>query len=165
MNEHIPVYKESREHAVANGELDLYRESHRLNLACKDAVEKAISQNFDGMRLNPDCLKDVLKTFGPERVSMLLANTIQMKDWDQRFSLSNRTWASSIPIPDDPIYHDYQRWNEYELTTHSTILDGFSDLLRKEIALSHKTSVHESLKQPAAKNEKAAAPMRKEAAR
>lgn len=158
MEVNIPVYKNSRSQADANGEIDLYRESHRLNLACRNAVEKAIAQNYDGTRLNPDCLKDVINTYGAERISMLLANTIQQKDWDQRFSMSNRIWAEGISIPDDPAYGGHQRWREYEISTHSTILDGFVNLFRKETTLSHKTSVHESLKKPTAKNEKLVAP-------
>ena len=42
----IPVYRFPAEHARENGELELYRASIKANAACKEAIEKAISEHY-----------------------------------------------------------------------------------------------------------------------
>ena len=48
----VPVYRESAAHARKFGELEQYRKSHFANIDCKKDIEQAISENFDGFRLN-----------------------------------------------------------------------------------------------------------------
>ena len=57
--EYPQVYKRSPEEARAVGETALFRESHKLNIACKKAIETAIRENFDGMHLKKECLNTV----------------------------------------------------------------------------------------------------------
>ena len=76
----IPLYPHSGEYAREHGELDAFRASRKANEACKEAIEAAIRDGFDGMYLKAD-VKGVLAEFGPERVSYMLAATIQSKDW------------------------------------------------------------------------------------
>ena len=40
----IPVYKQSAEYAIEHDELPTYRESFRVNMACRDALEAAIHE-------------------------------------------------------------------------------------------------------------------------
>lgn len=42
----IPVYRFPAEHARENGELELYRASNKASAACKEAIEKAISEHY-----------------------------------------------------------------------------------------------------------------------
>ena len=42
----VPVYRFPAEHARENGELELYRASNKANTACKEAIEKAISEHY-----------------------------------------------------------------------------------------------------------------------
>ena len=42
----IPVYTFPAEHARENGELELYRASNKASAACKEAIEKAISEHY-----------------------------------------------------------------------------------------------------------------------
>ena len=46
------VYYETAAYARENGELELFRLSHRTNIACKNDIQAAISRHFDGMRLD-----------------------------------------------------------------------------------------------------------------
>ena len=69
----------------------------RTNEACRDAIDAAIRDGYDGTYLTAD-VKGVLAEFGPERVSYVLAATLQDKTWDQRFSRSNQAWAAAIPM-------------------------------------------------------------------
>ena len=45
----IAVYKHTAAYAREHGELEQYRTSLQANIACKNAIEAAIRQHFDGM--------------------------------------------------------------------------------------------------------------------
>jgi len=94
----VPVYKETAEHARNSGELEAYRASYKANVACKDAIEQAISNHYRDNRLSNEGTKSVLAQFGAERVQYVLANTVQHKDWDGRISRDNKEWAKTVPI-------------------------------------------------------------------
>ena len=74
---------------MEHGELEVFRTSHQAHVACRDAIESAIRDGFDGMRMTPDIEKGVLAEFGPERVAYVLAATVQAKEYDTRFSSVN----------------------------------------------------------------------------
>ena len=123
----IPLYQKSGEYAMEHGELDAFRASRKANVACREAIESAISEGFDGMHLTADT-KSVLAEFGPERVSYVLAATLQNKTWDERFSRNNQAWAAAVPMvePQD-------RRSAYIINSHSTLLDSFVSTMRKEL--------------------------------
>ena len=73
-------------------------------------------------------VKGVLAEFGPERVSYVLAATLQDKTWDQRFSRSNQAWAAAIPM-----FETEDRRLAYLINSHPTLLDGFVNMVRKEL--------------------------------
>ena len=123
----IPLYPHSGEYAREHGELDALRASRKANEACKEAIEAAIRDGYDGMYLKAD-VKGVLAEFGPERVSYVLAATIQSKDWDERFSRSNKTWAAAVPMVGAEDRRCY-----YVVNSHSTLVDGFVNMARKEM--------------------------------
>ena len=58
------LYPYSAKEARERNELSLWRESHRANIACRDAIEDTIRRSFDGMHLNEDCLAPVLTAYG-----------------------------------------------------------------------------------------------------
>lgn len=96
---HTPVYLQSGVYARDNNELDVFRASYKANVACKEALEKAINDNYSDNRLNTAAIyKDMVGKFGAERVKFVLATTIQHKDWDERFSRNNKAWAQTIPM-------------------------------------------------------------------
>jgi len=127
-NAKVLLYPFDGDHARANGEMDQFRASRTENIACKEAIEKAIDKGFDGMRLEKGIAKDVLQQFGPERVTYVLASTIQQKSWDERFSRSNREWANSVPM-----FEDKDRRHVYAVTSHSAVLNGFVSQARREL--------------------------------
>ncbi len=93
-----PIYQLSAAYARENGELEQYHASRKLNRACKDAIEAAIQEHFDGTYLSKTAVDGVLKQFSPERVTYVLANTVQQQDWDGRFFSSNKSWARTVPM-------------------------------------------------------------------
>ena len=47
-----PLYRHDAAYAREHDELPLYRESYQANIACKEAIEEAISENYGNNRLN-----------------------------------------------------------------------------------------------------------------
>ena len=45
------LYPYSAAEANKRNEMALWRESHKANIACRNAIEETIRQNFDGMNL------------------------------------------------------------------------------------------------------------------
>ena len=123
----IPIYQQSGEYAREHGELDAFRASRKAHEACRDAIDAAIRDGYDGMYLTADA-KGVLAEFGPERVSYVLAATLQGKTWDKRFSRSNQEWAAAVPM-----YEPENRRFAYILNSHPAVLDGFVNMVRKEL--------------------------------
>ena len=122
-----PIYPHSAAYAREHGELEQYRASNNVNRQCKESIEAAVREHFDGMYLSHDAAKGVIETYGMERVSMVLSNTVQLQDWDGRYSRRNKEWAKTIPN-DNP---ETVRCG-YALNSHPAVLDGFIDLVREE---------------------------------
>ena len=122
------LYPYSAKEARERNELSLWRESHRANIACREAIEDAIRQNFDGMYLNEDCLAPVLTAYGYKRTAWVLANTLHELKWDGRFSYANKHWAEKIYIPTDLIHN-----SDFVVRSHPAVLDGFVSLYRKAV--------------------------------
>lgn len=143
----IPIYTETAEYARSAGELDLYRISLRENKNCKNAIDDTIRQNFDGFHLKKDCFKPVIEQFGQERVLYVLANTLQLRGWDGRFSKINKNWAEGFSIPGDRATGGEHRFL-FQCESHPAVLDGFISLTRRELE-KQKSSVLGSLKSAA----------------
>ena len=122
-----PVYPHSAAYAKEHGELEQYRASNNVNLQCKEAIEAAVREHFDGMYLSHDAAKGVIETFGMERVALVLASTVQLQNWDGRYSRRNKEWAKTIPNENPETVRC-----GYVLNSHPAVLDGFIDLVREE---------------------------------
>ena len=129
-NSDVPVYYESFGYAAENGEVDLYRISRQLNEDCRNAIEEAIADNFDGMHLADDATKSVVEQFGMERIGYILAYTLNYNNHDGRYSHSNKEWAD--------ITCKGERGNnirtDWIVRSHPAVLNGFVDMYRKELA-------------------------------
>ena len=121
------IYPHSAAYAKEHGELEQYRASNNANLQCKEAIETAVREHFDGMYLSHDAAKGVIETYGMDRVMLVLANTVQLQDWDGRYSPPNKEWAKTIPN-----YNSDTVRCGYALNSHPAVLNGFIDLVREE---------------------------------
>ena len=128
----VPVYYEPFSYAKENDEVDLYRTSYRLNSECKQAIQEAIADNYDGMYLGDDAVDQVVRQYGMERVGYILANTLHHKSYDGRFSHSNKEWAEQVSTPE----HNADRMTfrtDWVVDSHPAILDGFVTMFREEL--------------------------------
>ena len=129
--EKVPIYPHTGAYAKEHGELDAYRASHQEDMACKKMIEDVIRSNFDGMHLNKSAAKLVLDEFGAERTIRVLANTVQQKNWDGRFSPENKAWAQKqdiLGVGGDPIM-----CSRFAVNSHPAVLDGFISQTRRMI--------------------------------
>lgn len=95
----IPVYRETANHAYEAGELETYRASRDANIACKEAIEAAISENYVDYRLSTRvAVETILEQFSEERVQYVLANTVQHNLHDGRYHAENKDWAGRISV-------------------------------------------------------------------
>ncbi len=160
----IPIYNQTGMYAREHGELDQFRNSNVANIACRNAIEEAIRANFDGLHLRHDAALPVIQEFGAERVMRVLANTIQMKAWDGRFSRENKAWAATFSIPADVVM-GMDRRTQFIVNSHPAVLDGFIHLVRQEAIEQAHASVRGRLNKTSPAKQRSAPLHRKEAER
>lgn len=100
----IPLYLHDVHYARENNEMELYRASFHANVACRDAIDTAIHEHYDGNRLGTAAVTQVVEQFGMDRVLHVLAATARYKEWDGRISSEHKEWAFHQPDP-DPTEH------------------------------------------------------------
>ena len=96
-------------------------------VACRDAIDRAIAEKFDGRKLPKETAEDVIKEYGIERVSYVLANSVAHKRQDVRLSDENKEWAKEI--------EPYAMWENRDMIvdTHPAVLNGFINQTRRYI--------------------------------
>ena len=128
-----PGYKESFEYAYQHGETEQHLASNRANIACRDAIEKAVSSHYQNNCFDAAAaVREVVKRFGYERTFYVLANTVQTQGGDGRVSQANKQWAQTVPI----VFEQGKRDMSYLITrTHPGILNMFVSQARHEFLL------------------------------
>lgn len=139
----ISVYRYPGSYAELHNELPLYRESKKANIACRDAIEQAIKSHTNWKSVAGCCsatiadfdpteaLDEVLMQFSIERVAWVVANTIRHKDCGAHYSIQNKQWAATIPVPSDPRPCGGDATVQYIIgTAHSCMVDSFASKVR-----------------------------------
>ena len=122
MNGKLYVYALPYEDALKNGEEETYWESYHRNIECAEAIRKAIDENYDGRRLNADCVRTVVDRFGYDRTRFVIANTLCQLMHDRRISRDNKAWAAQWDLlPDGDSWND-KRF-DYVVTADKGLLD------------------------------------------
>lgn len=141
----IPLYRQTADYARGRGELESFRRSNVANIACRAAIEEAIREGFDGMRLQAGIAERVLQAFGAERVLYVLANSVQQKAWDGRFSPDNVAWARTFPVPEGGTM-GWDHRSRFAVQSHPAVLDGFISLARKAALAQERPSLLSQLR-------------------
>ena len=160
MKDTTPIYFHSATYAHEHGELDQYRASHKANIACKEAIEQAIADNYRDNRLGSACVQQVLQQFDYGRIFYVLANTVRQKDYDGRISRDNKAWAKTIPMPEDSATSQ-QCADLVVDRVNPGLVDLFTRQARKSVQEKEKGSVLQKLKQELPAH-KPAAPKKRE---
>ena len=162
-----PVYPYPFEYAAENGEEDKYRQSRKISIACKEAIENAIGDHYADNCLNTAAaVRQVVDVFGYDRTLYVLAVTVQHKERDGRISHNNKEWAKSVPVFADRIDGSADQ-NVFLVVSqaHPGLTDLFIRGVRKAQALekeqqaeraksktAEKPSILEKLKRPVQRN-------------
>ena len=131
------VYPHSADIARDRGELDAYRESNKINRDCAAAIDKAISDsNYEPFHYDLNgALEKVTAAYGEKRVAWVMAATVQLHDYDGRYSSANKKWAQDFQIPREQHYGENKpRIPYYGTNAHAILIDGFINHLRVQIA-------------------------------
>lgn len=135
---HTAVYRQTWEYAEENGQEEMYRASLKANIACKNAIEAAISRYYhvDGYTMDTkNCAKELIQEYGLERIAYVLANTMLYKRYDGRISTENLHWARTLSVVYEPLAVGHGTVNaRYVVDSCNT---GLTDLLSAEIRKLH----------------------------
>ena len=124
----VPVYPYSGAYARDTAKLQEWRNSRRADAECSKAIDRTISEQWDGAHLPDSAAKGVIERFGAERVAYVLADTLQQRREDGRFSAANETWAHTMPM----FASKEIRWNA-PVQSHPVKLDEFVTLARRDM--------------------------------
>jgi hypothetical protein len=105
---------------------EAYSESHKLNAACAEKLEKALADHFYGYHLDTNAVLEDMQEYDGERISIVLANTMRLREGDGRFSAANREWAKNIRLPASAL-SDRGEFVE----SHSVKVDAFAKAFRE----------------------------------
>ena len=134
----VPVYRETANYAYEASELDAYRASYDANIACADAIEQAISENYADNRLATRvAVETVLEQFSEERVQYVLANTVQHSLHDGRYHSENKDWAGKISVCEENSESFIIGQAHPGLV--NLFINQFKDLLPEEVQEHHET--------------------------
>ena len=122
------LYLHSLDNARREDEVMLWRDSFKENIRCKHAIEKAISENFNGVHLKDGIVARLADEFGTDRLTWVLANTVKENLDDGRFRPENKQWAKEIYIPKD------SRNYEFAVSSHPEIVNGLITEYRQYLA-------------------------------
>ena len=131
-NAAVQVYPYSGEVAEREGDLEWYRQSHKLNIACKHEIEGAIARNYADNTLGDEAVHQVVAQFGLPRTAFVLVNTIREKDWDGRISHDNKAWAKRVPVYPDVDAFGQNKRLKYVVDCNAGLTDIFVNILRRE---------------------------------
>ena len=70
--------------------------------------------------------------FAYTRTLYVLANTVQQKDWDGRFSPANKTWAKTVDIPPNPDSFGGERSLDFVVNSDTGLVDLFLTQARQD---------------------------------
>lgn len=134
------LYINSLSNARRENEVTQWRESLKENIRCKKAIEKALSDGFDGMHLCGGIVERLVDDYGTDRLTWVLANTVKEHSDDGRFRPENKGWANEICVPKD--CHNY----EFAVNSHPEIVNGLiTDYRRYLVNVLHQYGVSDCL--------------------
>lgn len=123
-----PIYSRTAQHAFANNEVELYRNSNRVNRACLESLREVTNANYKDNKVDTVAiLSQLLSEYGAERLSYVLAMVVRNCEDDARISKDNFAWATTIDISEDE-----QVLRAMQTPVHQSILDGLVKTYREE---------------------------------
>lgn len=153
MQRELPIYQHSSSYAQEHGELDAYFESHKANVACRDAIVQAISTHYHDNSLDSrEAVQEVFGQFGADRTLYVLAATVQEKNSNGRFSWQNKEWAKTVPVaPDTDAWGQNRNLAFVVDAAHPGLVDLFVNRAKREYVQEQNRDTGKSQKEKASR--------------
>jgi len=94
-----PVYIPSRHYAKQYDEIELWRESYKINKECRDYINANAGFAYHDKKL-PEFIQNLTETYGLERAIFVMARFIIAADWDKRYDRDVRERAEQVDFQD-----------------------------------------------------------------
>lgn len=107
----MPVYYPTFRYAREHDEVELWRESHRINMECKGQINRRALEANNSRELDL-MINDLIRVYGLERTMCVLSRTIQYKDWDERLSQAVKERAKRFHFNEQE-YQDQDPTKQY----------------------------------------------------
>lgn len=108
----LPIYYPSYPYAREHNEVELWRESHRIDMECKGQINRRAMESHNSRELDL-MIEDLVRIYGLERTMCVLSRSVQFRDWDERISEAVRERAKEF---------DFQETSEDEPNSKGYIL-------------------------------------------
>ena len=125
LNCDVPVYLYPRTYAQKHGEMEEYRMSRQANIACRDAIDRAIREHYHDNVLSRKAVQNVVGQYGFDRTLYVLAVTVMDKNWDGRISQNNKNWAKMQPVYADVDELGQEKNQAFVARSHPGLVDLF----------------------------------------
>ena len=142
----VPLYRNTHGEAEQRGELSLWEESFRENVACARAIEKALRGEYQKTGpIPPNCAAQVLTDYGFKRVNFVLQSTVlDLKDVNAVLRLLDEDtikWANASGISPDKVYGHY-----YCVDTATGLLtEGWEEGIAKPLSIRRRKRIRRSV--------------------
>lgn len=136
--EYVPLYLFSAGYARAHGEQAAFRVSMQENIACRNAIEQAITEGYVDNKLAQNISHKLIDEYGAKRVAYVLAATVVQMTYDGRISRATKEWAKQeIPDPNSS-------FENMRVRSHPGLLEIFITDAREYMAQARE-QVHEAV--------------------
>lgn len=129
---HLPLFNVTHDEAVDNPSIGAkaFYASHRETARCADAMNQGLERAFRH-RATYQFLDGMNREFGPERVRLVVARTVQLKGNDQRIKPDNKAYAAALPVRNASENAEADMTRSYVLNVHPVVIDGVATAFRK----------------------------------
>ena len=94
-----PVYMPSNRYARENGEIELWRESYKINIDCRNYINENAGLAYHERNL-PDFMQKLTDNFGLDRAMFVTARFIVAADWGGRYGKDVKERAAQVDFQD-----------------------------------------------------------------
>ena len=128
----VPLLNVTHDEAVNDPAISsqAFYASHRETVRCARAMDEGLERAFHH-RAAYQFLDGMNREFGTERVKIVLARTVQLKDYDGRINQENKAYAAAIPVRNASESIDEDMTRSYNLNVHPVVIDGAVTAFRK----------------------------------
>ena len=143
----VPLHNVTHDEAVDNPAIGskAFYESHRETVRCAHAIDEGLERAFHH-KATYQFLDGMNREFGQDRVKLVFARTVQLRDYDGRFRSENKDYAAAVPVRNVSADINADMTQSYNLNVHPVVIDAALSAFRK-MEQSRKPSIRKRLEE------------------